>query len=182
MSMTYSLELDTFAQPASTRLPSTTEVHILKNIVCCTVPLLLLAAAPLAAQQATTAQRAALVTGARSGIGRKITELLASQGHFVYAGARKAEDIAALSKINNVQGVKLDVKPLVPVQCNHWVDPRGAARRDETCQCCYGRKNHGYNGDSRDVLGTEAVEQSGEQARRERRHYEADGQATERQA
>jgi NAD(P)-dependent dehydrogenase (short-subunit alcohol dehydrogenase family) len=50
-----------------------------------------------------------LVTGASSGIGRKITELLASQGHFVYAGARKAEDIAALSKIQNVQGVKLDV-------------------------------------------------------------------------
>lgn len=70
---------------------------------------LLLAAAPLAAQQSSTTQRAVLVTGASSGIGRKITELLASQGHFVYAGARKAEDIAALSKIKNVQGVRLDV-------------------------------------------------------------------------
>jgi NAD(P)-dependent dehydrogenase (short-subunit alcohol dehydrogenase family) len=50
-----------------------------------------------------------LVTGASSGIGRKIAELLASQGHFVYAGARKADDIAALSKIRNMQGVKLDV-------------------------------------------------------------------------
>jgi len=80
-----------------------------KHIVRHAVPLLFLAVAPLAAQQATTAQRAVLVTGASSGIGRKITELLASQGHFVYAGARKAEDIAALSKINNVQGVKLDV-------------------------------------------------------------------------
>ncbi len=79
------------------------------STVCHAVPLLLLAVAPLAAQQSTTAQRAVLVTGASSGIGRKITELLASQGHFVYAGARKAEDIAALSKINNVQGVKLDV-------------------------------------------------------------------------
>lgn len=82
---------------------------MLKNIVRHAVPLLLLAGTPLAAQQSTTAQRAVLVTGASSGIGRKITELLASQGHFVYAGARKAEDIAALSKINNVQGVKLDV-------------------------------------------------------------------------
>ena len=79
------------------------------STVCHAVPLLLLAVAPLAPQQPTTAQHAVLVTGASSGIGRKITELLASQGHLVYAGARKAEDIAALSKINNVQGVKLDV-------------------------------------------------------------------------
>ncbi len=71
--------------------------------------LLLFAVASLAAQQPAPAQRAVLVTGASSGIGRKITELLASQGHFVYAGARKAEDLAALSKIKNVQGVKLDV-------------------------------------------------------------------------
>ena len=71
--------------------------------------LLLVAVAPLAAQPQTAAQRAVLVTGASSGIGRKITELLASQGHFVYAGARKAEDLAALSKIKNVQGVRLDV-------------------------------------------------------------------------
>lgn len=82
---------------------------MLMNIVCHAVPLLLLAMAPLAAQQPTTAQRAVLVTGASSGIGRKITELLASQGHFVYAGARKAEDLAELSRIKNVQGVKLDV-------------------------------------------------------------------------
>ena len=81
---------------------------MLKTIVRHAIPLLFLAVAPLAAQQ-PTAQRAVLVTGASSGIGRKITELLASQGHFVYAGARKAEDIAALSKIQNVQGVKLDV-------------------------------------------------------------------------
>jgi NAD(P)-dependent dehydrogenase (short-subunit alcohol dehydrogenase family) len=58
------------------------------------VPLFLLVVTPLAAQQPATAQRAVLVTGASSGIGRKITELLASQGHF---------------KIKNVQGVKLDV-------------------------------------------------------------------------
>ncbi len=74
--------------------------------------LTVLAASPLAAQQATSSpsqQRAVLVTGASSGIGRKIAELLASQGHFVYAGARKPEDIAELSKIRNMQGVRLDV-------------------------------------------------------------------------
>jgi NAD(P)-dependent dehydrogenase (short-subunit alcohol dehydrogenase family) len=63
--------------------------------------------APLAAQQATTS--AVLVTGASSGIGRKIAEALAARGTFVYAGARKAEDIAELSRIPNMQGVKLDV-------------------------------------------------------------------------
>ncbi len=70
-------------------------------------------ASRLAAQQPSApspaAQRAVLVTGASSGIGRKIAELLASQGHYVYAGARKPEDIAELSKIRNMQGVRLDV-------------------------------------------------------------------------
>ncbi len=59
--------------------------------------------------QAPAPQKAVLVTGASSGIGRKITETLAKQGHFVYATARQADDIAALSRIPNVQGVKLDV-------------------------------------------------------------------------
>lgn len=55
------------------------------------------------------AGKAVLVTGASSGIGRKITELLASRGYFVYAGARKPADLAELNAIKNVQGVKLDV-------------------------------------------------------------------------
>lgn len=55
------------------------------------------------------AQRAVLVTGASSGIGRKITESLATSGYFVYAGARKDADIRELSAIPNVQGIKLDV-------------------------------------------------------------------------
>jgi NAD(P)-dependent dehydrogenase (short-subunit alcohol dehydrogenase family) len=67
----------------------------------------------LHAQQPSAAsaapQRAVLVTGASSGIGLKIATLLASPGHFVYAGARKPEDIATLSKIRNVQGIRLDV-------------------------------------------------------------------------
>jgi NAD(P)-dependent dehydrogenase (short-subunit alcohol dehydrogenase family) len=67
-------------------------------------------APPDAAAQGTPAeQRAVLVTGASSGIGRKITETLASQGWFVYAGARKPEDIASLNTIRNVQAVRLDV-------------------------------------------------------------------------
>lgn len=59
--------------------------------------------------QAAPAQQAVLVTGASSGIGRKITELLASKGHFVYAGARKQQDMDELNAIQNVQAVRLDV-------------------------------------------------------------------------
>ena len=77
----------------------------------CLSPLLLLAvlAAPPTAPPAPPAQKAVLVTGASSGIGRKITERLAADGYFVYAGARKDADIAALSAIPNVKGVRLDV-------------------------------------------------------------------------
>jgi len=50
-----------------------------------------------------------LVTGASSGIGRKITERLAANGYFVYAGARKDADLRALAAIENVQPVRLDV-------------------------------------------------------------------------
>jgi NAD(P)-dependent dehydrogenase (short-subunit alcohol dehydrogenase family) len=57
----------------------------------------------------SASQRAVLVTGASSGIGRKITEVLAEEGHFVYAGARKQADIDALNAIDNVQAVRLDV-------------------------------------------------------------------------
>lgn len=70
----------------------------------------LVAITSLSAQQTNAPpQRAVLVTGANSGIGRKITETLATQGYFVYAGARKAEDLAELSAVRNVQGVRLDV-------------------------------------------------------------------------
>jgi NAD(P)-dependent dehydrogenase (short-subunit alcohol dehydrogenase family) len=53
--------------------------------------------------------KAVLVTGASSGIGRKITEHLAAEGHLVYATARKEEDLKALGAIKNVQPLRLDV-------------------------------------------------------------------------
>jgi NAD(P)-dependent dehydrogenase (short-subunit alcohol dehydrogenase family) len=53
--------------------------------------------------------KAVLVTGASSGIGRKITERLAANGYFVYATARKDEDLKALGAIPNVQSLRLDV-------------------------------------------------------------------------
>lgn len=54
-------------------------------------------------------QKAVLVTGASTGIGRKITEVLAADGYFVYAGARKQKDLDALNEIENVQSLRLDV-------------------------------------------------------------------------
>jgi NAD(P)-dependent dehydrogenase (short-subunit alcohol dehydrogenase family) len=56
-----------------------------------------------------TGPKAVLVTGASTGIGRKITERLAADGYFVYATARKAEDLKALGDIKNVQALRLDV-------------------------------------------------------------------------
>jgi NAD(P)-dependent dehydrogenase (short-subunit alcohol dehydrogenase family) len=54
-------------------------------------------------------QKAILVTGASSGIGRNIAETLAKQGYYVYAGARKQADLDALDEIPNIQSVRLDV-------------------------------------------------------------------------
>jgi NAD(P)-dependent dehydrogenase (short-subunit alcohol dehydrogenase family) len=54
-------------------------------------------------------QKAVLVTGASSGIGRKITEVLAARGYFVYGGARKEQDLRELNAMENVQSIRLDV-------------------------------------------------------------------------
>ena len=54
-------------------------------------------------------QKAVLVTGASTGIGREIAETLANNGYFVYAGARKQKDLDALNAIDNIQAVRLDV-------------------------------------------------------------------------
>lgn len=70
---------------------------------------ILVAAASAGDAQSPGGPRAVLVTGASSGIGRKITERLASQGFFVYAGARAQKDLDELNAIKNVQAVRLDV-------------------------------------------------------------------------
>jgi nucleoside-diphosphate-sugar epimerase len=54
-------------------------------------------------------QKAVLITGATSGIGRYATERLAKAGYFVYAGARKDADMEELNKIDNVMAVRIDV-------------------------------------------------------------------------
>jgi NAD(P)-dependent dehydrogenase (short-subunit alcohol dehydrogenase family) len=54
-------------------------------------------------------QKAVLVTGASSGIGLRIAEVLADNGFYVYAGARKAEDLDRLDAMENMSAVRLDV-------------------------------------------------------------------------
>jgi NAD(P)-dependent dehydrogenase (short-subunit alcohol dehydrogenase family) len=54
-------------------------------------------------------QKAILVTGASTGIGRHLAESLAAEGYHVYAGARKDKDLAELDSIENITAVRLDV-------------------------------------------------------------------------
>lgn len=56
-----------------------------------------------------TGQKAVLVTGASSGLGRAMADMMASRGYFVYAGARKDKDMQELNAIENMQAVRLDV-------------------------------------------------------------------------
>ncbi len=67
------------------------------------------ATVPTASADDHEARKAVLVTGASTGIGRYITERLANEGFFVYAGARKQADMDALNAIDNVRAVRLDV-------------------------------------------------------------------------
>jgi len=55
------------------------------------------------------AKKWVLVTGASTGIGRAVTEYLASHGFSVYAGARKSADLEDLAKIEHVISIELDV-------------------------------------------------------------------------
>jgi NAD(P)-dependent dehydrogenase (short-subunit alcohol dehydrogenase family)/truncated hemoglobin YjbI len=79
------------------------------RITCILAGLLALAAGGVAAADDSSGQKAVLITGASTGIGRHATEALAAEGYFVYAGARKQKDLDALNAIPNVQGVRLDV-------------------------------------------------------------------------
>jgi NAD(P)-dependent dehydrogenase (short-subunit alcohol dehydrogenase family) len=83
---------------------------IMKTIFLALIGALSMPCATLLAQEiAPSTQKAVLITGASTGIGRNMAETLAAEGFFVYAGARKQADIDALSAIDNIMGVRLDV-------------------------------------------------------------------------
>jgi NAD(P)-dependent dehydrogenase (short-subunit alcohol dehydrogenase family) len=64
-------------------------------------------------------EKPVLVTGASSGIGRKITEHLAAKGTLVYATARKDQDLEALAAIANVHPLRLDVTRPAEIAAAH---------------------------------------------------------------
>lgn len=78
----------------------------LAGMLCCM--LLFIPLTPAVADDGSE-QKAILVTGASTGIGRNLAETLAAEGYFVYAGARKQADLDALSAMENIQGIRLDV-------------------------------------------------------------------------
>jgi NAD(P)-dependent dehydrogenase (short-subunit alcohol dehydrogenase family) len=84
----------------------------MKSVFYFALFLVLLIAGPATAgdsEPAEASRKAVLITGANSGLGRSMAELLASEGFFVYAGARKQADMDELNKIENIQAVRLDV-------------------------------------------------------------------------
>lgn len=82
----------------------------MKNLFKLMALVAVLVAGPLVAEPAAASeQKAVLITGASTGIGRNMAERLASEGYFVYAGARKEKDLAELDAIENIKAVRLDV-------------------------------------------------------------------------
>ncbi|MEM6512825.1 MAG: SDR family NAD(P)-dependent oxidoreductase [Pseudomonadota bacterium] len=78
----------------------------MKHLLLC---LVLLGGLLGGAAEADNHKKSILITGASTGIGRNLAETLASDGHHVYAGARKQADLDALDAIDNITAVKLDV-------------------------------------------------------------------------
>lgn len=54
-------------------------------------------------------QKTVLITGASSGLGLRMTEILSSNGFLVYAGVYKQEDFKRLEAMPNVEAVQFDV-------------------------------------------------------------------------
>ena len=71
------------------------------------------------AEAAEPTQKAVLVTGASTGLGRAIAERLATEGYLVFAGARKKADLDALDAIENIRAIRLDVTVDEEVEAAH---------------------------------------------------------------
>src|SRR6201999_686648 len=87
---------------------STSEVHMF-SLRFVFIAMLAIGLSQSAIAEESSKIKAVLVTGASSGIGLAITQYLASHGFYVYAGARKDEDLERLNTIKNVSSLRLDV-------------------------------------------------------------------------
>lgn len=81
----------------------------MKKVLMTCLSVLILLHIPVAWSDGHEGQKAVLITGASTGIGRLTAETLAEAGYFVYAGARKKADLEALDAIDNIKAVRLDV-------------------------------------------------------------------------
>ena len=71
-------------------------------------------------------QKAILVTGASTGIGRDIVEKLSTEGYIVFATVRNDEDFQELEKMNNVFPLSVDVRNAEDViQAREFVEEKG---------------------------------------------------------
>lgn len=61
-------------------------------------------------------RKAILVTGASTGIGRYLAHYLAERGHLAYAAVRKDTDFAALSGLENIVPIMLDVTDVAQIE------------------------------------------------------------------
>jgi NAD(P)-dependent dehydrogenase (short-subunit alcohol dehydrogenase family) len=78
-------------------------------LILCSLIFVMTPEITMAGSASAVAPKSILVTGASTGIGRKITERLAAHGYIVYAGARKDSDLKVLGTIKNVIALRLDV-------------------------------------------------------------------------
>ena len=92
-----------------TKTVTTSVIICVISVVVAFVSIVIAEADPPGQTAEASEQKAVLVTGASTGIGRKTTEMLAAKGVFVYAGARKEKDLKELDAIENVQSIRLDV-------------------------------------------------------------------------
>jgi len=85
------------------------KLKMTKNTLLVLISTLLLIVANKSIAQAPGNTKAVLITGTSTGIGLRMTELLSTEGFFVYAGVRNDDDYARLNAMENVQAVHLDV-------------------------------------------------------------------------